>query len=208
MKITILGCGSSGGVPLVGPKWGACDPHNPKNRRLRPSILVQQCEFSIVIDTGPDFHQQALTNNIHKIDAVLYTHTHADHVHGIDELRGFNFLMGTPIPIYASHASLQHIHRSFDYIFKPTDGDYDNKPNLVPHEIKGDFTLSGINITPIEVIHGQMPTLGFRLDKIAYISDVFEIPEAGMEKLQNLDVLICYNSVTKINLFFMGIFLK
>lgn len=193
MKVTILGCGGSGGVPMIGNDWGQCDPNNPKNRRLRASILVEAGDTTLLVDTSPDMRQQFLTHGIRHIDAVLYTHAHADHIHGIDELRPVNRLMGRDIDVYADRPTLDAIGQRFGYVLSPlapeANGFY-YKPCLTPHEINGPFSVGGIDVVPFEQGHGYMNTLGFRFGSIAYSTDVVELSDDAFAALDGVEVWI------------------
>lgn len=193
MKITILGCGGSGGVPLLGNNWGKCDPANPKNFRLRPSIFIETAAGRILIDTSPDLRQQLLAAKIDKIDAVLFTHAHADHLHGIDDLRGINRLMQATIPVYADAPTMAEIEKSFGYVFKLIPGGQGYfRPQLVPHVIAAyqPFHAAGVEIMPLDQDHGFMRSLGFRIGNFAYSTDVVEIPDRSMELLAGIDTWI------------------
>src|SRR6202022_1797126 len=147
MRVTILGCGASTGVPAIGPDWGRCDPGDPRNRRRRVSVLVQIGATIILIDTSPDLREQLLDADVARLDAVLLTHAHADHLHGIDDMRSVNRLMQSAIPLYADAQTLAEVGRRFGYVLRPIEesGRY-YKPVLVPHEIMGSFELQGIPI--------------------------------------------------------------
>ncbi|WP_417816425.1 MBL fold metallo-hydrolase [Thalassospira alkalitolerans] len=191
-KITILGCGSSNGVPSVGLGWGKCNPKNPKNRRLRSSILIEQAGKKILVDVTPDFREQALQHDINHIDAVLFTHAHADHVHGIDELRWINVAMHRPIDVYASSTTIAEIDHRFGYVFEPlAEGvDFYYKPVLIPHVISGPLVPAGVPITAFSQSHGYGETLGFRVGNFAYSTDVVDFPEESREHLYGLDVWV------------------
>lgn len=191
MRVTLLGCGGSGGVPAVGNIWGACDPANPKNRRQRCSVLVERAETIILIDTSPDCRAQLLDAGVKRLDAVLYTHPHADHLHGIDELRGINRLMRRPVPIWADATTLRQIEERFGYALKPLEPDSSfYKPTLEPHEIEGPFTVAGVEILPFEQDHGFSTTLGFRIGAFGYSTDVVELDEKAFETLAGVELWI------------------
>lgn len=185
MKITILGCGSSGGVPRIGNNWGACDPNNPRNLRTRASVLVEKGDTTLLVDTSPDMRAQFLTANVKKLDAVLFTHAHADHTHGIDELRSVNWLTKKPVDIYADADTLQDLKIRFDYIFSGTPDKF-YKPSATPHLIEGPFELGGIKITPFVQNHVQMQTLGFRFDDFAYSTDVKLLDDKAFAALADI----------------------
>jgi phosphoribosyl 1,2-cyclic phosphate phosphodiesterase len=187
MRVTILGSGSSSGVPGIGIGWGACDPDNPKNQRLRPSILVQSEDQTILIDTSPDLRHQLLHTEIEHLDAVLFTHAHADHLHGLDDLRGINRAMNAPLDIYGSADTLDIIAQRFAYALEPlpeTATMY-YKPTLVAHEIVPDetYSIAGMDIQTFEQDHGYSKTMGFRFGEFGYTTDVVELPDAAFEAL-------------------------
>ena len=171
----MLGCGSSGGVPLVGPDWGACDPAEPRNIRSRPSILIEKDGFRLLVDTGPDLRTQLLRESVPNVDAVLYTHSHADHVHGIDDLRPFHWRKNGAIDLYMDAETRDTLLRRFDYIIqglRDLDGLY--KPFLTPHlfEPNRPFTVGPFEIQPIRQDHGTCLSNGFRIGDFAYTPDV------------------------------------
>jgi phosphoribosyl 1,2-cyclic phosphate phosphodiesterase len=191
VKIRILGCGGSGGVPLIGDKWGNCDPGEPKNRRRRVSILVEEGATTLLIDTSPDLREQLLDAGTSRLDAVLFTHAHADHLHGIDDLRSVNRLMRAPIPVYANTDTLEKIGQRFGYVFAPLEsGDSFYKPTLVPHVIDGAFEIAGIRIVPFEQDHGFSTTLGFRIGDMAYSTDVVDLDETAFAVLKGVELWI------------------
>jgi len=191
MKITVLGCGVSTGVPAIGPDWGRCDPADPRNRRRRASILVECRGSTVLIDTSPDLREQLVGAGVSRIDAVIYTHAHADHLHGIDDLRTVNRLMGQAIPIYADERTLAGIRTRFGYVLKPIEpGDLYYRPVLEPHTIAGPFTAAGVPIVPFAQDHGFSTTLGFRIGKFAYSTDVVELDEAAFATLAGVEVWI------------------
>ena len=195
MRITILGCGSSTGVPMIGGNWGNCDPANPKNRRRRASILVQHGETTLLVDTPPDLHDQLVDANVQDVTAILYTHAHADHVHGIDEVRGLNLLTGRWIDCHADAATLDAIGKRFSYVFKPIEKDYFYKPCLTPHVIDGPFQVGSIRVTSFEQDHGYSVSTGFRFDmpnkmSAAYSTDVAFLSDEALDLLTGVDVWI------------------
>jgi len=191
VKIRILGCGGSGGVPLIGDKWGNCDPGEPKNRRRRVSILVEEGATTLLIDTSPDLREQLLDAGTNRLDAVLFTHAHADHLHGIDDLRSVNRLMRAPIPVYANTDTLEKIGQRFGYVFAPLEsGDSFYKPTLVPHVIDGAFEIAWIRIVPFEQDHGFSTTLGFRICGMAYSTDVVDLDETAFAVLKGVKLWI------------------
>lgn len=187
MKVTILGCGTSGGVPRIGNVWGRCDPSNPKNRRRRVSILVEDQGSKILVDTSPDLREQCLDADVRHLDAVLYTHDHADHTHGIDDLRGLAQTMGRKIDIYANRQTLAVLKRRFNYVFE-SQSEY---PAIATgHEITGPFRVGAIDILPFDQPHGGIVSLGFRFGSVAYSTDLNELPEAAKAALKGVDTWI------------------
>jgi phosphoribosyl 1,2-cyclic phosphate phosphodiesterase len=191
MKVTVLGCGPSTGVPAIGPNWGRCDPADPRNRRRRVSVLVEVKGNSILIDTSPDLREQLLDASVRRVDAVVVTHAHADHLHGIDDLRSVNRLMQSPIPLYADTKTLAEIRLRFGYVFDPIKepGRF-HKPTLLAHEIRGPFEIGGVPIVPFAQDHGFSTTLGLRIGGFAYSTDVAELDEAAFAALQGTELWI------------------
>lgn len=193
MKVTVLGCGGSGGVPLIGGRWGACDPEEPRNRRTRASILVETEAATLLVDTAPDLRFQLLSAGKWRIDAVLYTHSHADHVMGLDDLRGVNKLIGRPIPVHADGRTLASLQKRFDYAFQPlkAPGAF-FRPVLEPNEITPGvaFEAAGVRVLPILQDHGFMPSLGFRIGDFAYSTDVLDLDEKALAALGGVRVWI------------------
>lgn len=189
MKITILGCGTSTGVPVIGCRCDICASKDAKNKRTRSSILATAHGKNILIDTSTDLRYQALTNDIERIDAVLFTHPHADHIHGIDELRNFNMIQKRPIPCYGSEFTINRIRHMFDYIFT-ADGNDGWKPELETFPVSAPFDLFGLLVQPVNIYHGKMPILGFRIGGLAYITDCSHIPEDSKKMLGGLEILI------------------
>ncbi|MFQ5330271.1 MAG: MBL fold metallo-hydrolase [Thermodesulfobacteriota bacterium] len=190
MKVRILGCGTSTGVPVIGCRCDICRSPDPRNKRTRSSILINTKGKNILIDTSTDLRYQALANDIRRIDAVLFTHPHADHVHGIDELRTFNMIQGEEsIPCYGNTATIERIQTIFGYIFAENHGG-GWRPNLTLSIIDAPLQIGDIKITPIEIAHGNATILGFRIDNIAYLTDCSGIPEPSLVKLAGIDFLI------------------
>jgi len=190
LKITFLGTGTSQGIPVIGSDHPVSFSKDPRDKRLRSSILIEYDNYNFVIDCGPDFRQQMLRTNCRKLDAIIFTHEHADHTTGIDDVRPFFFRQGK-IPIYLHKRVLGSLHERFAYIFDPKQkypGAPDFEVNLINKE--NDFNLFGLNITPIESVHLRLPVLGFRIGKFAYLTDVKTISEIELEKLKELDTLV------------------
>lgn len=200
-RFTILGCSSSPGVPRITGDWGACDPRNPKNRRTRAAFLVEQIApdgglTTVVVDTGPDFREQMIRTGVEAVDAVLYTHAHADHIHGIDDLRGYFHNSGRRIPIYADRVTMERIREGFAYCLETPAGS--NYPAIVEPRIIEDleraFVIDGpggsIAFQPLHQVHGDIRSLGFRIGNVAYCSDVSDFPAETVAKLEGLDLLI------------------
>lgn len=193
MKITILGCGSSGGVPRLGGHWGDCDPANPKNARRRCSILVERVgdagTTTVLIDTSPDMRSQLLDAGVTRLDAVLYTHSHADHVHGVDDLRMIVINMRKRLAVWADVPTRAALLERFSYVFvQPAGSSY--PPILEMHTIDSDVTIDGpggpLTFTPFHVNHGSIDALGFRINEVVYLPDVATIPDTAWPLLENL----------------------
>ncbi len=194
MRVTILGSGGSSGTPAIDWGWGKCDPENPKNRRLRPSILVEDGAVQVLVDSSPDLREQFLAAGVTRLDAVLYTHIHADHLHGIDDLRAINRAMDAPLDAYGDAATLAGIRQRFPYVFSALarDATVRYKPSLEPHEIAAGatFEVAGMKITAFEQDHGVMTTMGYRFGRLAYSTDVTELPDASFAALDGVEVWI------------------
>ncbi|RMD95017.1 MAG: MBL fold metallo-hydrolase [Alphaproteobacteria bacterium] len=199
LRLTILGCGSSGGVPRIGGHWGACDPANPKNARRRSSLLIRRLaegaegETRVLIDTTPDMRAQLLDAGVGELDGVVYTHAHADHTHGIDDLRMVVLNIGRRLDVWADPPTQEALLDRFGYAFVQPEGS-PYPPILNLHTITGPVEITGaggtVTLTPIPVDHGVMPALGFRIGRLAYIPDAVAIPESSWPLLEGLEVLI------------------
>lgn len=189
-ELIFLGTGTSQGVPLIGCECAVCTSKDWHDKRLRSSVLVKTENTTIVIDTGPDFRQQMLRENVKKLDAILFTHEHKDHIAGLDDVRAYNFILKKKMPIYATYRVIKALEREFHYAFY--DEKYPGVPELEIIEIDNHpFCIQDINILPIEVMHYQLPVLGFVFnDKIAYITDANYISDKEKEKLKNKEILI------------------
>lgn len=197
LRATILGCGSSGGVPRLGGEWGECDPENPRNRRRRCSLLLERFADSgvtrVLIDTSPDMREQLLDAGVGALDAVVYTHSHADHVHGIDDLRMIVFNTRKRLAVWADGPTQEALMSRFGYAFmQPAGSPY--PPILDLFTIDGPFTINGaggpVSLTPFPADHGSMETLGFRVGDMAYLPDAVDIPEESWPVLAGLDCWI------------------
>jgi phosphoribosyl 1,2-cyclic phosphate phosphodiesterase len=187
----MLGCGPSTGVPAIGPDWGACNPNDPRNRRRRASLLIECRGKTILIDTSPDLREQLLDAQVARLDAVILTHAHADHLHGIDDLRSVNRLMKQLIPLYVDSTTLGELRRRFDYVFDPAPSDgYFYKPHLAPHVIDGPFTAAGLPIVPFAQDHGFSATLGFRVGALGYSTDVVQLDDTAFAALAGIELWI------------------
>jgi phosphoribosyl 1,2-cyclic phosphate phosphodiesterase len=189
MIITILGCGTSTGVPMVGCSCSVCSSTDPRDKRTRASILVRTSGKYILVDTSPDLRRQAIREKIPHIDAVLFTHAHADHINGIDDLRGYHLIHKRVIPCFGDRETIDTISGKFSYIFEGMQkGGY--TPLLEPQVISGTFTLFGHNIVPVPLVHGCSYATGYRIDDCAYLTDCSDIPESSLARLMGLEVLI------------------
>ena len=204
MKITVLGCGAAGGVPLLGNVWGNCDPSNPKNRRTRCSILVEDIvdnkTTSVLIDTSPDMREQLLLHNVQNIDAVVWTHSHADHCHGIDDLRSLNWLVQKPIPVYSNDETIRDLSLRFPYIFSGStkhnkDGDeIFSIPSVKPHSLVfnqngvANISVNHLSVNACLQPHGYTNTLGLRFGDFAYATDVSDFNENSIKMFSGIKV--------------------
>lgn len=190
MTVYFLGTGTSQGIPVIGSNHPVCKSTDPKDKRLRVSVWVHDIDFSVVIDCGPDFRQQMLTAQCQYIDGILFTHEHADHTSGLDDIRPFYFLQGN-IPVYAHKRVLDNLSNRFDYIFETVDK-YPGAPGVDIHEIKNDrpFQIKGKTIIPIDARHGKLQVFGYRIGDFAYLTDVKTVDEAEIKKLSGVKVLV------------------
>ncbi len=191
MRVTVLGCGASTGVPAIGPNWGQCDPAEPRNRRRRVSLLIEVGAVAILIDTSPDLREQLIDARVRRLDAVLMTHAHADHLHGIDDIRQLNRLMKAAIPLWAEAETLAEISRRFGYALMPppAPGQF-YKPTLEAKEITGPFAVCGVPVIPFTQDHGFSTTLGFRIGALAYSTDVTELGEAAFAAIAGVELWV------------------
>lgn len=190
MRVTFLGTGTSHGVPMIGCECATCRSSDPRDRRLRPSIFIQLDDVSLLVDAGPDLREQALRHRIARVDAILFTHGHADHILGMDDVRRFNAIQRGAMPCYGDAATLGDIRQTFWYVFDPGTPKGGGLPQLALFEIAGDFCVGRTEIEPIPLWHGKRRILGFRLGAFAYLTDCSAIPDESWTRLRGLDVLV------------------
>lgn len=189
LEITFLGTGTSQGIPVIGSQHPVCLSSDPKDKRLRSSILIEYKNYTFVVDCGPDFRAQMLTNNVDNIDAILFTHEHSDHTAGLDDIRPFFFKQGD-IPVYAHPRVMDSLRRRFDYILN-SENKYPGAPSVKEHIIGNQpFELAGISVLPIEVMHNRISVFGFRILNFAYITDAKTISQTELNKLEGVKVLV------------------
>ncbi|TBX70216.1 MBL fold metallo-hydrolase [Flavobacterium silvisoli] len=191
MQVYFLGTGTSQGIPVIGSNHPVCKSTDLKDKRLRVSVWITWDDNSIVIDCGPDFRQQMLTSECHRLDAILFTHEHADHTAGLDDIRPFFFRQKKDIPIYGHKRVLENLKTRFDYIFK-TENKYPGAPGVETFEVKNnqEFTIGNTKITPINVNHGNLTVFGYRIQDFVYLTDVKSIDDSEFEKLRGVKVLV------------------
>jgi len=189
LTVTLLGSGTSTGVPVIGCPCAVCTSDNPRNRRLRPGLKLETPAGVALVDTPTDLREQALRFGLPRLDAVIYTHPHADHIFGLDDIRIFNFRQRAAIPCYGSRETLRALRRTFAYVFEETQ-EGGGKPQLDLVEIHGPFELLGREVVPVPVRHGDMDVYGYRLGSFAYVTDCNVIPESSFRLLAGVDVLI------------------
>jgi len=189
MKITVLGSGTSQGVPVIACDCEVCMSENLKDARLRSSVMVEENGQIFVFDTGPDFRQQMLREKVQKVDAIIYTHEHKDHVAGMDDVRAYNYKWKKDIEIYCTNRVNEALHREFPYVF--SDYRYPGVPSVNVNIIENQpFEINGVEILPIEAMHYKLPIFGFRIKDFVYLTDVSSISEKEKEKMKNADLLI------------------
>ncbi len=193
LKITLLGTGTSHGVPMIGCACAVCTSTDPRDRRTRPSILIERAgdrgRIAILVDTSTDLRSQALAYGVTRVDAILFTHSHADHIFGLDEVRRFTAVLGAPIPCFADERTLADLRRIFAYIFAPP-SEGGGVPRLTLFRIGGPFLLDGLGITPVPLMHGHKPVLGFRVGSFAYLTDCSRIPDESWPLLIGVRTLV------------------
>ena len=198
----MLGTGTSHGVPMIGCDCSTCRSTDPRDRRTRPSILLEWVDGAasdspfrdairrILVDTSTDLRMQALTHNVRRVDAILFTHSHADHILGLDEVRRFNMLQKSAIPVYADDRTLADLRRTFSYIFNDATPAGGGIPQLTMARIAGPFSLGGLDILPVPLLHGKRPILGFRVGSFAYLTDCNRIPDESWPLLEGVRTLV------------------
>lgn len=189
LRVTMLGSGTSTGVPVIGCRCAVCTSEEPRNRRLRTGLKLETAAGVVLVDSPTDLRQQALRFGLERVDAVLYTHAHADHVNGLDDLRIFNFRQRASIPCYGSAQTLSALRRYFSYVFEPSQ-DGGGKPKLDLREVAGSFRVLDLEVTPVPVLHGRLEVYGYRIGDFAYVTDCSFIPETSFELLCGVEVLI------------------
>ena len=189
LEVIVLGCGSSAGTPVIGCHCPTCSSDDTRNQRTRASTLISANGVNFLIDTGPDLRQQALRENIERVDAVLYTHPHSDHLNGIDDLRAYCYQQRGVVPLFGNAFTLDSIQQRFPYAFFPP-SQYWDKPVLSANVVEQAFEFQGVKVTPIPVMHGTWPIYGYRIGNVAYITDVSAIPDSSRHLLQGLDLLL------------------
>ena len=190
-RVTVLGSGTSTGVPAIGCDCAVCRSADPRDRRLRPSIVIEvDGGPSILVDTSTDLREQALTHRIRRVDAIFFTHSHADHVMGLDDVRRYNQMQRAPIPCYGDAETLANIRRMFGYVFEPPQQIGGGIPQLTLVPIDGPFAIAGTSIIPIRVYHGTLPILGFRIGSFAYLTDCNRIPDESYARLEGVRTLV------------------
>ena len=190
MKVTFLGTGTSQGIPVIGCGCEVCTSNDPKDNRLRTSVLIETGDKTIVIDSGPDFRYQMLRAGVKDLDAILFTHEHKDHIAGLDDIRPFNYLLKKDIEVYASLRVQEGLKREFSYIF--SDVHYPGIPEINLHTISGDqnFKVGKTEVIPLDIMHYKLPILGFRMGDFTYITDAKTVPQSTVDKMRGTKVLV------------------
>jgi phosphoribosyl 1,2-cyclic phosphate phosphodiesterase len=191
IELIFLGSGTSAGIPMIGCDCAVCTSTDPHDQRTRPSVVIRYGDTQVLVDTTPELRLQAVANGIRRIDAIVFTHAHADHIMGLDDVRRFNLFKNGPLDVFADDRTWTTLDRCFAYAFRePSPEQKVFRPHLLRHPINGPFEIGGARWTPIDLFHGEMPVLGFRIGRMAYLTDVSRIPETSYPLLQDLDVLV------------------
>jgi phosphoribosyl 1,2-cyclic phosphate phosphodiesterase len=191
LQVIFLGTGTSHGVPMIGCDCSTCRSSDPRDRRLRPSIYIEaDTGERLLVDAGPDLRMQALAHDIRRVDAILFTHGHADHILGLDDVRRFNALMSKPMPLYGDQVTLDEIRRTFSYVFDSNTAAGGGLPQLELIPIAGPFHIGAQSVVPVPIFHGHRPILGLRVGRLAYLTDCSRIPDSSWPLLDDLDVLV------------------
>jgi phosphoribosyl 1,2-cyclic phosphate phosphodiesterase len=188
--VLVLGTGTSHGVPMIGCECGTCTSPDPRDRRFRASILIQTDGPSVLVDTTPDLRSQALAHNVRRVDAILYTHSHADHVMGLDDVRRFNVIQKSAIPCYADERTLADLRRIYSYVFSPDTPRGGGVPQVVLARVMGEFCVGPATFVPVPILHGSRTILGFRVGSFAYLTDCSEIPETSWPLLHGVQTVV------------------
>src|SRR5690349_9191190 len=191
VELLFLGTGTSAGVPMIGCHCAVCSSVDPRDKRTRPSVVISYGQTRVLVDTTPELRLQCVANGVDAIDAIVFTHAHADHIMGLDDVRRFNALRKGPLDVWADQHTHQSLNKCFGYAFREPDPEQRVfRPHLEPRIIDGPFTIAGLIWRPVPLFHGTMPVLGFRVGRVAYCTDVSRIPEESFELLGDLDVLV------------------
>ncbi|HSZ54897.1 MAG TPA: MBL fold metallo-hydrolase [Tepidisphaeraceae bacterium] len=191
VELLFLGTGTSAGVPMIGCKCDVCTSTDPRDKRMRPSVVISYGQTHVLVDTTPELRLQCIANGVDRIDAVVFTHAHADHIMGLDDVRRFNYAKGGPLDLWADEKAFATIQHCFSYAFKPLNPEIDVfRPQLVHRKIEGPFEIGGVRWTPVRLMHGKLEVKGFRVGNLAYCTDVNLIPDESFELLRGLDVLV------------------
>jgi phosphoribosyl 1,2-cyclic phosphate phosphodiesterase len=191
IEVILLGTGTSHGVPMIGCDCAVCTSDDPRDKRTRPSAHLRFENVELLIDTAPELRLQCIANDIKRVDAVLFTHHHADHVAGLDDLRRFNWLMQKAVPLYGTRRTLENLRRMFAYAFEHAPDSPHSRPSIELHEIdEQPFEYRGVSVLPSPLLHGKMPVFGFRFGRFAYCTDCSFIPEESFERLRGVEVLV------------------
>lgn len=191
VELLFLGTGTSAGIPMIGCHCDTCTSPDPRDRRTRPSVVIGYGQTRVLVDTTPELRLQCVANGVDRVDAVVFTHAHADHVMGLDDVRRFNTILGGPLDVWADAGTHEVLTRVFGYAFKEPEPELRLfRPHLIRRYIEGPFEIAGVEWTPIRLMHGSMPVLGFRVGRLAYCTDTNFVPEESFELLRDLDVLV------------------